>query len=103
MSHAVSFANIMRALHLIRLVAFFALSGCLAASAADRTKLKGGLRKLTARDLEAMLEFAPLPLESAEIDVAYVRRTLSALVRRIELDPDARTTQIQYSLGSGSE
>ncbi|MCI3952593.1 MAG: hypothetical protein K0R53_2091 [Burkholderiales bacterium] len=45
-----------------------------------------------------MLEFAPT---SPDADVGYYRRTLAALVRRIELDPDARTTRVQYSVGLG--
>jgi len=45
-----------------------------------------------------MLEFAPT---SPDADVPYVRRTLAALVRRVELDPQARTARVQYSVGLG--
>lgn len=65
-------------------------------AAADNAKLKGILRAIKAPDVEAMLEFAPVPLPGAEIDVPYVRRSLSALVRRVELDPLSRTVQAHY-------
>ena len=48
-----------------------------------------------------MLEFSPLPLKGGEVDVPYVRRSLGALVRRIELDPEARTARMHYSLALG--
>jgi hypothetical protein len=47
--------------------------------------------------VEAMLEFAPVPADDVQPDVAYVRRTLGALIRRVEPDPDAGTTRVQYS------
>jgi hypothetical protein len=45
-----------------------------------------------------MLEFAAEPLQGGGLDVPYVRRTLAALVRRIELDPEPRTSRIQYTV-----
>ena len=68
------------------------------AATAERAKLKKGLRSLTNQDVHAMLEFAAKPLDAVEPDIPYLRRTLAALVRRIELDPEARTTQVCYTL-----
>jgi hypothetical protein len=79
-------------------------SGLLAerATAADRAGLKLGLRRLTAKDVQAMLEFAPLvQAEGGEVDVPYLRRTLGALVKRVELDPTGRTVQVDYAVGLG--
>ena len=66
------------------------------ATTADRAKLKGVLRAMTARDVAAMLEFGP---STPGIDVPYLRRTLGALVQRIDLDPAARTVQVHYRVG----
>ena len=69
------------------------------ATLAEREKLKQGLRNLRTRDVEAMLEFAAKPLDGQEIDLLYLRKTLAALVRRVELDPTARTTRVEYRVG----
>jgi hypothetical protein len=68
------------------------------AAAADRARLKRGLLTLTTKHVEAMLEFSSVPLPGIELDVPYLRRTLGALVRRVELDPETRTSRIQYSV-----
>lgn len=74
------------------------------ATAADRARMKKNLRRITAKQVEAMLEFAPVNIaEGSEIDVPYMRRTLGALVRRIELDPQARTVQFNYTVGLGAK
>ena len=67
-------------------------------AAADRAKIRKGLRSLTNQDVQAMLEFSAKPLEGMESDIPYLRRTLAALVRRIELDPENRTAQVHSSV-----
>jgi hypothetical protein len=71
------------------------------ATAAERAKLKQGLRRLRTQDVVAMLEFAAAPLADQDVDLPYLRRTLAALVRRVELDPAARTTCVHYAVGLG--
>jgi len=48
--------------------------------------------------MEAMLEFAAVPLPAAELDVPYVRRSLAALECRVELDPETPTSRIQCTV-----
>jgi DNA invertase Pin-like site-specific DNA recombinase len=68
------------------------------ATAAERARVKTGLRGLTAKHVEAMLEFAAVPLPGEELDVAHLRRTLGAFVHRIVLDPGTRDMHIEYSV-----
>jgi hypothetical protein len=68
------------------------------AHVADKAKIKAGLRALTTKQVQAMLEFVPT---SPNADVAYHRRALAALVRRVELEPGERIARVQYSVGLG--
>jgi len=63
------------------------------ATVADRAKLKGALSAITTKHVEAMLEFAPT---SPEADIAYVRRSLGALVERVEFDATTRAVRVHY-------
>lgn len=49
--------------------------------------------------LNFVLEFAAKPLQGQELDIPYLRKTLAALARRVELDPASRTTRVQYRVG----
>jgi hypothetical protein len=69
------------------------------AAIAERAKLKSGLRSVRTRDVEAMLEFAAAPPAGQELDVPYLRKTLAALMSRIELDLASRSTRPQYRVG----
>jgi len=60
------------------------------ATVVERAKLKGALSNLNSKQVEAMLEFAPT---SPEADVAYVRRSLGALVERVEFDASTRAVR----------
>jgi site-specific DNA recombinase len=70
------------------------------AAAGDRAKVKAGMRGITAKHVEALLEFAPVPTDAGKpgADVSYTRRTLAALVRRVDFDPLARTTRVHYTV-----
>ena len=63
--------------------------------AAEREGLKKGLRALTTKQVEAMLEFAPT---TPQMDVPYMRRTLATLVERVELDPATRAFAVHYRI-----
>ena len=68
------------------------------ATVADRAKMKADFSALTADDVEDMLGWAPLMIAHEEFptDVPHVRRTLGALVARIEYDPNTAAVQVHY-------
>jgi site-specific DNA recombinase len=68
------------------------------AAAAERAGFKRALRRLTAKHVEAMLEFAAVPLPGLEEDVLGLRRTLGAFVRRVAFDADSRDLRVEYSV-----
>ena len=67
---------------------------------ADRSKIKADLSNVTIDDVEDMLGWAPLLMAHEEhpTDVPQVRRTLAALVHRVELDPETRAIRVHYRI-----
>jgi len=67
---------------------------------ADRSKIKADLSNVTIDDVEDMLGWAPLLMAHEEhpTHVPQVRRTLAALVHRVELDPETRAIRVHYRI-----